>query len=1068
MLLPFTLLALDPTKGVFQFNCTTWTHPNGLSANGINSITQTRDGFLWLGTQKGLVRFDGVEFRAFQIPTGPQFRNPVVSALADSRNGGLWFGLRGSGSFGFYKDAAGFSSPQNDAWRSQVLNIRAIHESDDGAVWIGYDKGMIRWAGNDTNQTHGYSDLGCGSSIFEGVAGRVWLGTVERGLYYWHAGQLTAFPDQTLAKDSVSALAEDHLGRLWVGTRMGLRCYDATGRSQYVPPLPAEVKALLIDRHDRLWIGTTGLGLLTFEKGAFSYFAKADGLPDDNVTALYEDHEGSLWVGTRNGLCQLSEVKLVICSSKDGVPGGGSHDVCASGNGGVWVTATLGICRLSAGEVRTYGAEIGFTTRYMKLVYEARDGEIYLVDGDKNILVLSGGKVVMRFASTNWPTAFAEDGQGVMVSIGDQLFRINRNQLELHEYHRQAGNAPFYWIYGMAMARDGAILIASANGVFRLSQNVGEHWTVRDGLPDNNVFWVREDHDGVFWAGLTAGIARIHGREVRSISTTEGLYDNFIYAMVPDDHGSFWFNSAKGVFRASARSVNEVAEGRRRMIDCTAFDDLESVKSVDTTDIECSGCKTPDGRIWFPNPGGVLMINPTNLPGNSLPPPVRIEQIRANGQECTNREGLTVNPGRGDLEFQYTAASFIVPRNVHFRYRLEGYDEAWKEAGPRRSASYTNLKPGPYRFQVQACNAEGIWNPNADSVELQLLPWFYQTAWFRGGCAAQGILLLACLYGWRTRHLRRQQRKLQEANELLESKVRARTRELLDVSRQAGMFEVATDVLHNVGNVLNSVNVSGELLLNMVKGLGTDKFEKAIGLLMEHGSDLASFLNGDEKGRKLAPYLAMLAGSFSATKARLLAEIDSLNQNIHRINEVVAMQQNIPTTSGVVEAVALNELVEDTLRVHEEKYQQDRVQVIREFSAVPQIRTDRHKVARVLSSLLANANDACVAKPGGERKIWVRLSVSGEARAKIEVSDTGVGIASEDLVRIFSSGFTTKQHGHSFGLHRGALLMKSLGGALTATSPGLGQGATFTVELPLENVSTLGRRPVPPTGISRS
>jgi signal transduction histidine kinase len=879
-------------------------------------------------------------------------------------------------------------------------------------------------------------------------------------LFYWEGGKLSAFPDPTLAEDGVRALAGDALGNLWVGTKAGLRCYDANFKRQAVPPLPVEVKALLVDRNGRLWIGTTGWGLARMNNGGFSFFQKADGLAHENVTALFEDREGTLWVGTRDGLSQLSNVKLPIVSTQDGILGRGVHSVCRSKNGGIWAATGLGLSYYDRNANRNYSSEAGFKSAYLKQVYEARDGDVYVADGDKNIMVFAEDRVVACYATNNWPTAFAEDARGVLISIGDRIFRVSRTNFVPYEIDMPA--LPVNWIFNLAAGRDGDLLAGTANGVFRLNRGKVEHWTTQDGLSDNMVTWLDEDADGVLWAGLTTGIARIKGRQVTNIAVTNGLFDNFIDAMVEDDLGSFWINSTRGIFQISRRTLNDFAEGRARRVECTAYDDSESVKIVDTTEVEYSGCKTSDGRIWFPSPAGVIMVNPTNLVRNLTEPPIHILGVRANGSECARRDIGAVAPGRGDLEFQYSAPSFIAPGNVRFRYRLEGYDSAWVEAGPRRTAFYTNLKPGRYQFRVQACNADGIWNPDADSLEVQMLPWFYQTPWFKGACGLLVIALLAGLYRWRIQHLRQQQRKLKEANALLESKVRERTRELLDVSRQTGMFEVATNVLHNVGNLLNSVNVSGDLILNMVRGLGTDKFEKATGLLMAHQSDLASFLNHDEKGRRLGPYLVMLAGSFAATKNRILKEFDCLNQNIERINGVVSMQQNIADAAGLVEAVALDELVDDTLRKHEEAYQQQKVRIIREFSPVPPVRTDRYKLTRVLSNLLANAKDACVAKPDGERTIRVRLGMHGETRAMIEVADTGIGIAADNLVRIFSPEFNPKPNGRGLGLHSGALVMKSLGGTLTAASAGPGRGATFTLELPLENRRHLGAAPEPP------
>src|SRR5664280_2634462 len=281
---PVRVSALDPAKSVFQFNCKSWSREDGLPANGINGIAQTEDGYLWLGTQKGLVRFDGIEFKPFSPPNTPIFRNQIITALSCSRNGGLWFGLRDS-SFGSYDDRAGFSPPPNESWVTPSMGVLSIREVRDGSVWVGANEGTARWVSGNVDLTTYYTNLQGGWTLYEGMGGRVWVGTVERGLYYWEAGKLSEFPDKTLRHDSVTAFVEDRMGGLWVGTKLGLRHYDANFHLQAVPPIVAEVKTLLVDRNGVLWIGTTGLGLVTFKHGVFTYFKVADGLANENAVS---------------------------------------------------------------------------------------------------------------------------------------------------------------------------------------------------------------------------------------------------------------------------------------------------------------------------------------------------------------------------------------------------------------------------------------------------------------------------------------------------------------------------------------------------------------------------------------------------------------------------------------------------------------------------------------------------------------------------------------------------------------------------------------------------------------
>jgi PAS domain S-box-containing protein len=857
------------------------------------------------------------------------------------------------------------------------------------------------------------------------------------------------------------------------------------------------------------------------------------------------------------------------------------------------------------------------------------------------------------------------------------------------------------------------LLVASVNGIFRVKDGTFQQWSMDNGFPDNDVLWVIEDSNGTLWAGLSSGICRIIGRQIRKITTNDGLFDNYVFALVPDNHGSFWMNSSRGFFRVSRKSLNDFADGKADKVECTPFDGLEAVKAVDTTDVEYSGCKTLDGRIWFPGPQGIVMANPQNLISNPVAPPTHIQRVRANGLELLTETHPAVRPGRGELEIQYTAVSFIEPQKLRFRYRLEGYDTQWIDAGVRRSAFYTNLKPGKYRFRVQACNADGFWNTADESFELELPPQFYQTTWFETLCTLLGLVALTGLYVMGVRHLGVKQRRLQEINEMLESKVAERTRELaaqrnllrtlidhlpdnffvkdtggrvvldniaharmigvqdpeeavgktdfdrfsgdlaekcradekrvlelgevfngeeslvnlqtgdqrwfqttkvplrddqgkivglaginrditerrkteeelrqktalfealvnssldgilvvgrqgqkilqnqqtvdlwkipqevvdqdsdevqilhvmnmardpeafrqhmqhltshpdemirgelelkdgtvldrysapirsrdgtyygriwmfrditerkrmelemerthnelLQASRQAGMAEVATSVLHNVGNVLNSVNVSASVVEDRIKKSSTENLVKVLTLLRQHEHDLAEFLARDEKGRQLIRYLEAFVQHLDAEKADLLQELKHLGRNIEHIKEIVAMQQTYARVAGVTVIIRVSELVEDALQMNALSYERHGVTLVREFSEVPVITADRHKIIQILLNLLQNAKHACSDAGSNTPRVVVRIDMAGPGRIRIEVGDNGIGIPPENLTRIFSHGFTTRKNGHGFGLHSGALAAREMGGVLSVRSDGPGNGATFALELPVE------------------
>jgi ligand-binding sensor domain-containing protein/signal transduction histidine kinase len=1019
----------------------------------VSSITQSRDGYLWLGTQKGLVRFDGTRFMLVSLPTRPEFPGQSVSCLSSSRQGGVWFGVNG-GSIGLH-DEYGFASNGADEWAQFGNNVLSIRQASDGAIWAGLDTGLLKVVPGKTNATSFLDTIPNCTSIYESRNGRVWLGTAHLGLYYWQDGKIMNFPDESLKNAIVFAIAEDPKGQLWLGTEYGPRCYNSNFQSNSIPEFYNEVRALLVDRRGILWMGTRGNGLGRFQNGALSFLRKADGLPSDSITTLYEDHEGSLWVGTPEGLSQLSDVKFPTFSATEGLLAGSCHGVAPSQNGRLWVTLDRGISWFDGKTATNFSSEIGLVTPYIKRAFEASNGDLYLLDGSKNIEIFSGGKITARFPNEAWPGGMVEDSKGMIVSIAGKLFRIDTNALAPFTY-KFADTPPFYWIYNLSAARDGGIWVASANGVFHVRNGMFQRWGMDEGLSGGKVNWVSEDADGVVWAGLTTGIARIKNGRVNCFSREDGLFDNYIYSIVPDDFGSLWVQSGGGIFRVRRQVLEEFAQGKIRKIECTGYDGLEALKTIDTAEIEPSGCKTHDGRIWFPNPAGVVMIDPARIYTNASAPPVRLERIRVDGMDVIGKNSLNLRPGPGELEVEYNALSFIAAQNVSFRYRLEGFEGEWIDAGNRRSAVYANLKPGKYRFHVQACNSDGIWNTEGNSFQFELPPHFYETAWFKVGCAVAAICALFGVYALLLRHLHSKQRKLQAANELLESKVRERTarletihKQLIDASREAGKAEVATNVLHNVGNVLNSVNVSTDLLKQRIADSRLSNLTKITALLREHQDNLPRFLTEDEKGRQLVPYLETLSEYSSAEQGEFLGELESLARNIEHIKNIVATQQSYAGGCDITDLVDLATVVEDALSMHTAAYRRHSVKVIRQFAKVPLMAVDRHRVLQILVNLFHNAKYACESARPTEREILVRIAICGSERVHVQVLDNGIGIAPENLTRIFSHGFTTRKNGHGFGLHSGAIAAQEMGGALQAQSDGIGKGATFTLELPL-------------------
>lgn len=1070
------VLALDPTRAISEYNCQNWSRQNGLPANWITAIAQSQDGYLWLGTVAGLVRFDGTEFKTIELTNAPTSRRTAVTSLAAAKGGGLWVGMRRR-SLGYCDGETLFFRGKRE-WGGQDLNVHALFETEDRSLWVVADQRLVRLTAAGE-----YHEVltNVGPVLLSGhqdAQGRIWYGMAPgstpelNGVHFLQGGSSVKVPDPVLDTSLVFAIAVDTEGQLWVGTSRGLLCFDADFRPKEIPPIREEVHALLADSQGTVWIGTDGRGLARYRNGQLEFLDRALGLAGEFVNALAEDHEDSLWIGTRSGLTQLMDVRFPIKRTSDDPGLMDVMGVATARQGGIWAAGQVGLIHMDQTN-RVYWTESGLPEARIKRVFEARNGDVYLINGDNHLLIFSGGKVVAKHTPPGMAVGLAEDAQGVMVSVAGELYRVGRDYFTPCVFTN--GKPPLWWVLNLAPGVEGEIWVADGAGIFRVKDGDWRQYATYEQAGKTAVQGVCQDSDGVVWGWMTTGICRIKGNQVTLIDREHGLFDNDVCAIVPDDHGNLWVDTSRGIFRVTRKNMNDFADGKTNRVECVAYGGPHDVKIVEKKDQERVGCKSSDGRIWFPNPGGVVVIDPARVPGNPYPPPVHITGVRANGVDYGRRGGVIVPPGRGELEVRFAALSFVAPHELGFRYRLEGYSEHWVEARDRRAVFYTGLKPGSYRFSVQACNEDGVWNKDGDSVSLNFKPHYYQTWWFLALAGLAGGLGLFGLYLWRLRVLRHRQARLQQAHDWLESEVAKRTaelkneieerkrmqlevervhRELLEASRLAGMAEVATDVLHNVGNVLNSVNVSVALLAEQTRKSHTTVVGKTAALLQEHQADLGDFLTRDPRGRQLPSFLAILAEQLAREQAAALEELGSLQKHVDHIKTIVATQQAHARILGVTTLENPVELVEEALRMNETALAPNRVVFVREFETpLPQIEVDRHKVMQILLNLMRNAAQACLESQREQKQVTVRLS-SRNGQILISVIDNGVGIAPENLARIFAHGFTTKKNGHGFGLHSGALAAKEMGGELRVESAGPGHGAAFVLQLPLRPPAT--------------
>lgn len=798
---PLRVRALDPEKSIFQYNCQNWTRPSGLPADRITSVTQSTDGYIWLGSQNGLIRFDGVEFKPFPIDLA-EAHGQDVGKVCGTSDGRVFFSVN-HGGYGVF-DGKKFSTVGDDSWTSPSNDSSVIFVSHDGVVWSGSVVGWARWVADKAAESKRDDLLGPVLSFDEDSTGRIWMGTAERGLFYWSNGRFNLFPDEELKSQNIYSVAVDANKDIWVGTGRGLYRYSAKfERKERI--LPADqTNTILVDRHNVLWIGTHEHGIGRYKDGEFTFLQKSDGLGHDNVLSLFEDAEGSMWAATLGGLSQLSDLKFPIYSSKEGLVSGSAIAVAPSRRGGVWISTTTGVSYFDGKTATNYTDPALFPNNYIRRIFESKNGDLYVCDGNKNINVVRDGRVITRYANTNWPECFIDDGEDIITGIGPQLYVIRNGKIEPFTF---VGDKPALdWVNYLNFSPDHALWVATNNGLYRIKDGHFRRWSVADGLSSNRVNFIYEDADGSIWLGLPTGLMRLKQDHFTHFTYDDGLADNRIYAITADEKDHLWMASGRGILRIPRQSLNDFADRKIARIECVSFDGLESVKFTDRTDQAFSVAKSGDGRIWFPNPRGVVMVDPAHYFTNSLAPRVHVQKLTVNGVEHLTGQPIDLRAGDKNLEFSFTALSYIASKKVRIRYQLEGYDQNWIDANGTRSATYRNLQPGSYDFQVQAANADGVWNYSGDHFALLLPPPFYRTYWFYGVCGVTGVLVLVALYRWKVQRLHKAQQKLQAENDRLDQSVQRRTDEL---NRSLSLLQATLD---STADGIVAIQFSGQVV----------------------------------------------------------------------------------------------------------------------------------------------------------------------------------------------------------------------------------------------------------------
>jgi len=757
------VLALDPSLDVDQYAHTSWKVREGFSRGAILSIAQTHDGYLWLGTEFGLLRFDGVKVVSWQPPAGEQLPSDYIRQLRVTRDGRLWIATRKG--LASWKDNHLIQYPElADHFVSALL------EDHEGTLWVGEESlsahGRLCAIENgnihceDKGGAFGNAVLG----LFEDRKGDLWLAT-QTGLWRWKPGlpEFHPMPDEL-----IGGLADGDNGALLVTTRSGVKQFVDGKMSLYLLPgsmQPFPAYAMLYDRDGGLWIGTLNRGLVHIHQGRADTFSQSDGLSGDISEAVFQDREGNIWVGTWEGLDQFRDLAVATFSKKQGLSDPIVGSVLADRDGSVWIGTYGGLDRWNNGQITAYGKLDGHAPR--SLLQDSR-GRIWVSTYNEFGYLQKNRLVPIRGIPVGDLPRIAEDNEGnLWITTQEALLSLSpRSELERIPWSR-LGHQDYAWSLAADPLRGGVWLGFIDGGItyFRHGEARASYATA-DGLGVGHVNHFLFDPDGTVWAATEGGLSRLKNGRIDTLTSSSGLPCNLVHWVIEDNDHSFWLYMPCGLTRIARSDLDawdasaDKAPGSKRL-PATVFDISDGVKSLPSAGYYTPKVtKAPDGKLWFLRWDGISVIDPRHIPFNKLAPPVHLEQIVADGKsyDATANANATLHlPAhiRG-LEIDYTALSFVMPEKVLFRYKLEGFDLDWQDVGHRRQAFYMNIPPGKYRFRVTACNNSGVCNEAGTFLDFSVAPAYYQTTWFPLLCGAALLAVLWGLYQLRMQQLERQ------------------------------------------------------------------------------------------------------------------------------------------------------------------------------------------------------------------------------------------------------------------------------------------------------------------------
>ena len=994
-----------------QLNHRAFTRLEGAPSD-LYAVTQTADGMLWLGSQTGLTRFDGMKFTDYPGQSDDPLPSINVNALMGSPDGGLWIGFR-LGGVCFLQN--GHVIPYEGLDELRLGSVYRFAYDRDGSLLIATVGGLVRLRGK-MPQKIAPDVIQSAVDVMLDHSGTLWVATLQnvvaraRGDTQFHE---VAKLKQFLGAAFTGVLAEALDGHVWALGADGV----FTRLDAFAPESTLAMRAdkansgrLLIDRGGSYWLPRSDQSVMRWPADKVAadtqsqerevhaeVFSKADGLTGWPLS-IFEDREHNIWIGTTQGLDRFSPSKVVRAAPR-----------CINGTGYALATG-------AAGEL--------WATCYD--VYEVDKGSLLQIQNGKIIAARPVGRFSAAFydsAGTLWLGGIDKiasfDGHALIVTpLPDELHGREVQALAKdgsgalwvsvvrHGVYRLLSGQ---WVaYGaLGLPREPAIVETSdddggvwfgytGNRIAHLHDQALQLFTAADGLDLGNVTAIHRAF-GQVWVGGELGFSQLHGTRFSSIRTAPANSFKGISGIASTENGDLWLNAAGGIVRVQGQEVERLIRDPNRLIETEIFDSLDGVPGTATQLRPIpSAVATTDGRVWFDTSGGLVWIDSAESNRNQLAPPVSLSALESGGQRYPNRgEPLQLPVHTTNLQVEYAAGSLMVPEHVRFRYKLSGLDRDWQDVGGRREAFYTNLRPGTYTFQVIGSNNDGVWNETSASMVFTITPAFYQTNWFNALCVAAVLVLIWALVQLRLRQLHRNH----------EAQNRARL-ELTHVERLATLSTMTASITHEVSQPISGILTNANTCVRMLT------------------ADPPNVVGATETAR------------------RTIRDANRASEVIKHLRAMFA--KKAPT----MEMVDLNDAAREVIALSSAELRRRGAEWQTEFTEpLPAVSGDRVQLQQVILNLLLNAADAMAEIEDRSRTLRVQTLLAGGDTVKLLVRDSGVGLDPRGIEKLFEAFHTTKAHGLGIGLAVSRSIIESHKGQLWASAND-GPGATFGFSIP--------------------